>query len=86
MRSRPHGEMARLPALPETQRGPRTALRTTTGRPVVTYVRRVAALAAACTFILPASAQAAGYADGVLADGPLTYLRLAETSGTVAPP
>ena len=50
----------------------------------MTHVRRVAALAAACTFILPASAQAAGYADDVLADGPLTYLRLGEIAGTVA--
>ena len=50
----------------------------------MTHVRRVAALAAACTFILPATAQAAGYADSVLADGPLTYLRLSEASGPVA--
>ena len=33
---------------------------------------------------LPASAQAAGYQDAVLADSPLTYLRLDEASGTVA--
>ena len=50
----------------------------------MTHVRRAAALAVACTFILPASAQAAGYADDVLADGPLTYLRLGELAGTVA--
>ena len=48
------------------------------------HVRRAAALAAACIFILPASAEAAGYADDVLADNPLTYLRLGETTGTVA--
>ena len=48
------------------------------------HVRRVAALAATCIFILPASAEAAGYADDVLADNPLTYLRLSETTGTVA--
>jgi hypothetical protein len=43
-----------------------------------------AALAAVAAFALPASAQAASYADTVLADDPLTYLRMGETSGTVA--
>lgn len=46
--------------------------------------RLAAALAVASAFSLPASAQAATYAETVLADTPLTYLRMAETSGIVA--
>ena len=46
--------------------------------------RLTVVLAAFSALALPASAQAAGYQDAVLADSPLTYLRLDETSGTVA--
>jgi Concanavalin A-like lectin/glucanases superfamily len=48
----------------------------------VTNRKRLAvAMAAACTLALPASAEAAGYQDGVLASNPLTYLRLDEPAG-----
>jgi hypothetical protein len=43
--------------------------------------RLAVALAAATALALPASAQAAGYQDGVLASNPLTYLRLDEPLG-----
>lgn len=43
-----------------------------------------AVLAVVSVFSLPASAQAATYAETVLADNPLTYLRMSETSGIVA--
>jgi hypothetical protein len=43
-----------------------------------------AVLAVVSVFSLPASAQAATYAETVLADNPLTYLRMSETSGVVA--
>ena len=43
-----------------------------------------AVLAVVSVFSLPASAQAATYAETVLADNPLTYLRMSETSGSVA--
>ena len=45
----------------------------------------VALAAIAGALALPTAAQAAPlYADAVLEDGPLTYLRLSETTGTVA--
>ena len=43
-----------------------------------------AVLAVVSVFSLPTSAQAATYAEAVLADNPLTYLRMSETSGLVA--
>lgn len=43
-----------------------------------------AVLAVVSVFSLPTSAQAATYAESVLADNPLTYLRMSETSGLVA--
>lgn len=43
-----------------------------------------AVLAVVSVFSLPTSAQAATYAETVLADNPLTYLRMSETSGLVA--
>jgi hypothetical protein len=43
-----------------------------------------AVMAATVVLALPGAAQAADYQDAVLADGPLSYWRLDETSGTVA--
>jgi hypothetical protein len=45
-------------------------------------IRLAVALAAASVLALPASAQAAGYQDAVLANDPLTYLRLDEPLGS----
>ena len=69
------GRDGSAPALPQTPRGQGSDR---TGRP------RVAARGGV-RLHLPASAQAAGYQDAVLAEHPLTYLRLDETPGaTVA--
>jgi hypothetical protein len=46
--------------------------------------RLAVAFAAAGALALPASAQAATYAESVLADNPLAYLRLDETTGSIA--